>query len=90
MERNSDDIQTLGAKLDALELTTGERAVLDAVLSREDEAAGYSQIGFGIKIGQLFDTISDAPNLDGAGSYLRPPPIANGDLGSGRRDGPPS
>ena len=87
MEHTNDDITTLGAKLDGLDLSAGERSVLDAVLAREDDAVGHGDSGFGLKIGRLFDTMADTnPYFEGPGNQTFRDPISNGDLGSGRRD----
>lgn len=87
MEHSNVDVASLGSKLDGLELSRGERAVLDAILAREDETVGHRHGGFGLKIGGLLDIISNpSPYYDGAGNHIAQDPISSRDLGSGRRE----
>jgi hypothetical protein len=87
MEHSNVDVASLGAKLDGLELTEGEQAILDAIFARDDETVGHSDSGFGLNIGGLIDIMSKPnPYYEGAGNHVTKDPISGTDLGSGRRE----
>lgn len=85
MEHTNEDIDSLGAKLDSLDLTDGERAILDTLIAGDDDVAGHGDLGFGMKIGTVLNT--SKPYFDGAGSHIANDPISGGDLGSSRISG---
>jgi hypothetical protein len=64
----ADDVRSLAAKLEALELTDGERAVLDTVLDAAagDEVAGYEdRRGVGDRLGSVLGPLVGTATLLG-------------------------
>lgn len=70
MNYDSTDITSLGAKLDALDLSDGERHILDVALSRQDDTAGFGRRGYGVKIGALLDSFTGRNPYDRKDSIL--------------------
>ena len=49
MASTHEDLHTLGGKLDALDLTDGERSILHELIGQavDDDVAGFASVGFG-------------------------------------------